>query len=179
MFLPSCKIIIILVLQNTNSDGKEKNEERRGAFSWIIVIIALAVIGYFLYPKVYPEVKKFFTGSGVSTEEPENVVNKELQNNPLTGFTWVSELDGAMMELKSNGSFTVDFPGVDDRRKIFGHFKLDGQRIIFINHPSTAICVAEEGVYKYELKDGDLKFDIISDGCTHRKEHMGMGWFKL
>ncbi len=159
--------------------AKRKKKKGGGAFAWIIVIIALIVIGYFLYPKVYPEVKKFLSTTEAPSKENEAPVNKELQNNPLTGFTWVSELDGAMMELKSNGSFTVDFPGVDDRRKIFGHFKLDGKRIIFINHPSTAICVGEEGVYKYELKDGDLKFDIISDGCTHRKEHMEMGWFKL
>ncbi|MCF8229712.1 MAG: hypothetical protein K9G58_02535 [Bacteroidales bacterium] len=153
-----------------------KRKKKKGnVFAWIIIILALVVIGYFLYPRVYPGIKNFFTKP--PAEAPSDV--HVLENHPLTGFTWVSDLDGAMMELKSNGSFTVDFPGVDDRRKIFGHFKMDGERIIFVNHPSTAICVGEEGVYKYELKDGNLNFEIISDGCKHRREHMEMGWFKL
>ncbi len=140
----------------------------------MVVVVGLIIAGYFTYP---------YWGEWFR----ENVIrDKNVQGppedntgNPLVDNTWVSQLDGAMLTLKSNGDYTLDTPSVDNRKKIYGHYRMTSTRIILVNHPSTNVCVGAEGVYDYTIDGENIHFKIISDPCKSRKKYMTEDWFKL
>jgi hypothetical protein len=154
---------------------KSKKKKDYSIVKWIIILLALVVLGYFLYPRIAPEVKRMFS----NRQAAPVLQNQQEQTNPLLEYTWVSREDGAMLELSKGGSFSVDFPSVDAQKKIFGHYKIVKNNIVFINHSSTGICVAVEGKYKFEVRDGRLNFELLGDRCKSRKKMMATTWIKL
>lgn len=156
--------------------AKRKTKKKSSTISWIIIVIAVIILGYFLYPKIEIWVSNFFTTEPVpaETQSPDT-----SETNTLTGATWVSEMDGSMLTFKSNGSFVIELPSVEERSKLFGHFLVNKSTVIFVYHPSTNICVGMEGRYKYSFENGSLDFKLIGDPCKSRRDIMKGGWFKL
>jgi hypothetical protein len=102
-----------------------------------------------------------------------------FKNKFLFETTWVSNMDGAMLTINSNGIFTIDFPSVEPKACTQGTFKIEENKIIFLYKPDSDICSGIEGTYRINLKDNVLEFSLISDKCKSRKKHFKEGWFRL
>jgi alpha-beta hydrolase superfamily lysophospholipase len=102
-----------------------------------------------------------------------------IKNKFLFETTWVSNMDGAMLTINPNGTFTIDFPSVESTAFTQGTYKIEGNKIIFLNKPGSDICDGIEGTYRINLKDNALEFSLISDKCKSRKKHFKEGWFRL
>ncbi len=102
-----------------------------------------------------------------------------IKNKSLLEITWVSIMDGSMLTINSNGTFTIDFPSVESTKSTKGTYKIKGNKIIFLYKPDSDICDGIEGTYRINLKDNVLEFSLISDKCKSRKKHFKEEWFRL
>ena len=102
-----------------------------------------------------------------------------IKNKFLFETTWVSNMDGAMLTINSNGTFTIDFPSIESTASIKGTYEIEGNKIIFLYKPDSDICDGIEGTYRINLKDNILEFLLISDKCKSRKKHFKEEWFGL
>ena len=102
-----------------------------------------------------------------------------IKNKFLFETTWVSNMDGAMLTINPNGTFTIDYPSVESTASTQGTYKIEGNKIIFLYKPDSDVCGGIEGTYRINLKDNALEFSLISDKCKSRKKHFKEGWFRL
>lgn len=150
-----------------------RKNKNKGVF-WALLVIVIAIIAYLTYPQWGSWIKERLVSN------PEELpVQLEPENAILIDNTWVSDMDGTLMTLKSNGDFSLEVPSVEQRKAIYGHYRVQGDKILFVNHPSTNVCVGIEGLYRFELDEDLLVFTLISDGCSARKQYMKEAWAKL
>ena len=102
-----------------------------------------------------------------------------IKNKSLLETTWISNMDGAMLTINPNGTFTIDFPSVESTASTKGTYKIEENKIIFLYKPDSDVCDGIEGTYRINLKDNVLEFLLISDKCKSRKKHFKEGWFRL
>lgn len=109
----------------------------------------------------------------------ETILNTDPQFMMLTAETWVNKMNGALLNINTNGTFSLDFPGVDEKELINGIIKLTDNNLIFSTKNNTNYCNSFEGNYKFKIKKDELILTPINDNCLSRKEHFTKGWFKL
>jgi len=148
-------------------------KKQKPVLLWILILLTVAAIGYFSYPTWKPWVRENILASN---SQPENQITG---SDSLLYNTWISEIDGAMLTLKPNGCYSLDVPSVEEGKTVFGHYKLQGKQIIFVNHPSSGVCEGIEGAYRYTCSNGQITFKVLSDGCKSRKYYLSSGWFIL
>ncbi len=141
--------------------------------TFLIILIVSLFLGYY-----------FSTGkdkdSGKKTPEQITVKKNTGNNkpaNPLNG-TWVSEYDGAIMEIK-NKSFTLEMPSVNEGSIIKGNINISGNEALLIYVSGSESCKEKSGKYRFEIKNEKLYFKLINDDCKIRAERMSVPWYKL
>lgn len=97
----------------------------------------------------------------------------------LISETWVNKMNGAMLKIMSNGNFSLDFPGVDEKEIVNGRIRFEEKSLIFLYNDKSNYCKNIEGKYTFEIKKNELLLYVIKDKCESRKEHFSQGWFKL
>lgn len=105
-------------------------------------------------------------------EEPE-------QTNSVTGHTWVNNSDGALLHLKRDGSFSLDFPSVDSQRFYEGTFSIADKQISFTYNHDVELCSGISGVYQIKILEDKLELKSLNDKCNQRKQHFSQGWFRV
>lgn len=166
----------------------------------LLIIVAAIVLSYFVtggnYSQYFNRMKDTFSSISVSdhSEEAEHMTEttetseklsetlpsqqeKTALKTALEG-TWVSTLNGAMLTFKDN-TFQVEFPSIEERAKLKGHFKIAANNIHLVNTLSDDLCGMKEGVYSFEFKGEDLILSVQNDPCNMRKENLSTDWFKL
>jgi len=97
----------------------------------------------------------------------------------LTSTTWVSKSDGSLLQIKSDGSFNLDFPSVDEKKFYQGKVSVVDDQVSFTYNPGNETCANVAGIYKFILVDGNLELKALNDDCKIRKQHFSKGWFKI
>lgn len=168
----------------------------------LLIIVAAIVLSYFItggnYSQYFNRMKETITSvsdsdneqttdSSTTTNMADNAENrsqklpaqkeKPIQKTALEG-TWVSTLNGAMLTFKDN-TFQVEFPSIEERPKLKGHFKILANSLHLVNTLSDDLCGMKEGVYSFEIKGDDLTLSAQNDLCKMRKENLSTDWFKL
>lgn len=147
--------------------------KRKPLLIWILIILVLIAVGYFTYPSWKPWFKKNIT-------ETTNEGLPGMKEDSISIYnTWISEIDGAMLSIKPNGNYSLDVPSVDNGKTVYGHYKIQGKRIIFMNHASSNVCVGIEGGYRFTASKESITFKVLSDPCKSRKHYLTGGWFIL
>ncbi|MBZ0241899.1 MAG: hypothetical protein K8F24_01670 [Bacteroidales bacterium] len=168
----------------------------------LLIVVAAIVLSYFVtggnYSQYFKRMKETITtvsdsgneqtadnqsstkmteSADQSTEKLPAQKDKPLQKTALEG-TWVSTLNGAMLTFKDN-TFQVEFPSIEERPKLKGHFKISANSLHLVNTLSDDLCGMKEGVYSFEIKGDDLILSAQDDLCKMRKENLSTDWFKL
>ena len=108
-----------------------------------------------------------------------NVKVEQLSNDKIVGITWVNKTDGALLQLKADGSFSLDFPSVDTKKYYQGNYSVVDNQISFTYDTSIELCTGISGVYNYKMEKDQLILKPINDDCKIRKSHFSEGWFKI
>lgn len=168
----------------------------------LLIVVAAIVLSYFItggnYGQYFNRMKETITsvsnpeneqntntltGAKTTDSEEKSTANlpvpkeKPVQKTVLEG-TWVSTLNGAMLTFKDN-TFQVEFPSIEERPKLKGHFRVTDNTIHLVNTLSDDLCGMKEGVYSFEIKGEDLILSVQNDSCKMRKENLSTDWFKL
>lgn len=168
----------------------------------LLIIVAAIVLSYFVtggnYKQYFNRMKETITSVSDTDNEqatenststkiadsaekpsknPPAQKEKTTKKTALEG-TWVSTLNGAMLTFKDN-TFQVEFPSIEERAKLKGHFKISNNSLHLVNTLSDDLCGMKEGVYSFEMKNGDLILSAQNDPCKMRKENLSTEWFKL
>jgi hypothetical protein len=107
--------------------------------------------------------------------------NPEVQSVPITREfegTWVSTINGSMLNL-NNETFLIDFPSVEKKIPLKGHYVVKGNSITFIVTSDDQSCGTEPGQYTFRIKDKDLILEKVMDNCSKRAKTLEARWFKL
>ena len=164
-------------------------------FTIIVLLLVAVVFSYFyIIRTTEKELENIFTpisnifslksDSAVYTEEttakPEIETEKPASppEKTLLEGTWVSTLNGAMLSFEAN-HFKLEFPSVEERAMLEGHFKILNNKIHLVNTLSDDLCGMENGTYSFTIKGEDLILEAESDPCNMRKENLSTDWFKL
>jgi hypothetical protein len=114
----------------------------------------------------------------IATEQQEKPALKtEVLFQKFEG-TWVSTANGSMLNLKDE-SFLIDFPSVEKKIPLKGHFVVKGNSITFIASNDDQSCGVEPGQYTFTFKDKDLILSKVQDKCSKRATTLEARWFKL
>ncbi|MBU1014138.1 MAG: alpha/beta hydrolase [Bacteroidetes bacterium] len=97
----------------------------------------------------------------------------------LTGTTWVNKSNGALLLIKSDGNFNLDFPSVDSKKFYEGKVIVVDDQISFTYNQGNETCANIAGTYKFILADDNLELKALNDDCKTRKQHFTRGWFKI
>jgi len=168
----------------------------------LLIIVAAIVLSYFItggnYRQYFNRMKETITAvrdtdneqttdnstnSNLAENTEKNLIkppaqkDKSIQKTVLEG-TWVSTLNGAMLTFKAN-TFQVEFPSIEERPRLKGHFKISANSLHLVNTLSDDLCGMKEGVYSFEIKGDDLILSAQNDPCKMRKENLSTDWFKL
>jgi|GEM_PF-893979 len=168
----------------------------------LLIIVAAIVLSYFVtggnYRQYFNRMKDTISAvSDTDNEETtENLTTTKIadssekaskktpsqkqnptQKTALEG-TWVSTLNGAMLSFKDN-TFQLEFPSIEERPKLKGHFKISNNSLQLVNTLSDDLCGMKEGVYSFDFKGEDLILSAQNDPCKMRKENLSTDWFKL
>ena len=73
----------------------------------------------------------------------------------------------------------MEFPSVEERATLEGHFKILSGKLHLVNSLSDDVCGMENGVYSFQLTGEDLILKAENDPCKMRKENLSSDWFKL
>ncbi len=113
--------------------------------------------------------------------KPKKPVIKDKNIRKLVSNTWVNRDNGAMLKIYPNGSFTLDFPGVDSNANVSGAAQFTKTHVTFYvsSKRFKNYCFQIKGRYKYSFKKDELILEVVSDKCFQRTEHFTAGWFKL
>ena len=99
--------------------------------------------------------------------------------NGLTGVTWVNKSDGALLQIKTDGSFDLDFPSVDTKKYYRGQVSIVDDQISFIYSSDVKSCTGIAGIYKIKISADQMELKPLNDECNSRKQHFSQGWFKI
>ena len=133
-------------------------------FLTLIILISFAITVYLKCPEVF----------NFSKENNSKTILSELTKN-----TWVSNIDGAMLNFNTNNTFVIDIPSVESSAKITGKYIIEDNNISFTFDPESDLCNGEPGKYTYKITAKNLEFKVVSDKCDSRKYQWTAGWFKL
>ena len=133
-------------------------------FLTLIILISFVITAYIKCPDVFDFSK-------------EN--NSKTISSGLTKSTWVSNIDGAMLNFFPNNTFVIEIPSVESSEKITGKYIIKENNISFTFDTKTDICNKEPGKYIYKITSDKLEFTVISDKCDSRKYQWTAGWFML
>jgi pimeloyl-ACP methyl ester carboxylesterase len=112
----------------------------------------------------------------------EKNINPEQSPDPknnLYKVTWVNNSDGALLQLKENGTFSLDFPSVDEKKYYEGTFSIVDNQISFTYTSSMETCAGISGIYKFKISNDQMELKSLNDKCSARKQHFSQGWFKI
>ncbi|MBG0781650.1 MAG: hypothetical protein H0S84_05230 [Bacteroidales bacterium] len=178
----------------------KKGRKGSSILTLVLIIAIVALAGSYFYityttekalEGVFSPITTLFSSQNDSTdqvtvEQSQEVVEapKELPKeekpviiSPLEG-TWVSTLNGAMLSFEAN-LFKLEFPSVEERATLEGHFKILDGKLHLVNTLSDDVCGMENGIYSFQLNGEDLILDAENDPCKMRKENLSTDWFKL
>ena len=133
-------------------------------FLTLIILISFIVTAYLKCPEVFD----------FSKENNSKIITPEI-----TKSTWVSDMEGAMLNFYANNTFEIDFPSVEPSVKITGKFVINDKNISFTFDKGSNVCNNESGKYFYKITSDKLKLIVVSDKCYSRKQLLTAGWFKL
>ncbi len=117
--------------------------------------------------------------SFLNNEKTINQVQSPDPKNNLYKVTWVNNSDGALLQLKENGTFSLDFPSVDEKKYYEGTFTIVDNQISFTYSSTVESCESISGVYKFNISNDQLDLKTLNDKCRIRKQHFSQGWFKI
>lgn len=179
---------------------KTGKKERTPAFFLVVIVIAVVAIAvsYFYLTNtseeesdgIFSPVTNLFTTPDDSTkaadesllkpedEAEEKTIPVEQVEKTIIEGTWVSTLNGAMLSFEGN-RFKLEFPSIEKRAMLQGHFKIMGGKIHLVNTLSDDLCGMENGTYSFTVKGEDLILKSENDPCKMRKENLSTDWFKL
>lgn len=152
-----------------------KKRKSNALVVWTIIIVSLLVIGYFSYPRLKP----WFVERVNSKEVDLKDQSQTKAPNDLTANVWVNELDGSMLGFNNNGSYSIDFPSVEQTRQITGTYTIQNNTLRLRYDPEISMCSNKEGAYHFTVEDDHLTFDDVNDPCSERKDLLLAGWFRL
>lgn len=126
------------------------------------------------WPQIMAKTKEF-----LSKNTRKNTKQARIESNRLLANTWVNNSDGAILQIMNNGSFSLDFPSVDDTRNYNGRVAIVENQISFTYDEASGSCPGIDGVYQFEIIDDNLNLKPINDNCRSRRTHFSEGWFKI
>ncbi len=106
-------------------------------------------------------------------------VDEVIIPTKLSGVTWVNKSDGALLQIKEDGSFSLDFPSVDRKKYYEGKFSVVEDQISFTYASTVESCASITGVYQLKITADQLELKTLNDKCKVRKQHFSQGWFKV
>ncbi len=115
----------------------------------------------------------------IKTDKKQKDGSANRSNVELVGITWVNKTDGALLQLKSDGTFTLDFPSVDTKKFYQGTYTIVDSQISFTYNEDVNSCLDISGVYNFKIIRKALDLKVINDKCNARKKHFSEGWFKV
>ncbi|MCK9453352.1 MAG: hypothetical protein M0Q90_16765 [Bacteroidales bacterium] len=189
--------------RKSNTASRKRGKYQPGTILvLLLIIVAAIVLSYFItdgnYRQYFNRMKETITSTYNTDNEqstdnstttnlagsqenssiiPPGQKDKPIQKTTLEG-TWVSTLNGAMLTFKDN-TFQVEFPSIEERPKLKGHFKISNNSLHLVNTLSDDLCGMKEGVYSFEIEGDDLILSVQNDSCKMRKENLSTNWFKL
>ncbi len=144
---------------------KSKNNIYKSLFFLtLIILISFVITVYIKCPEAF----------NFSKENDSKTISSELTKN-----TWVSNIDGAMLNFNTDNTFGIDIPSVESSAKITGKYIIEEDNISFTFDPESDVCNKEQGKYTYKITAEKLEFKVVSDNCKSRKYQWTAGWFKL
>lgn len=94
--------------------------------------------------------------------------------------SWRSSVDGLVLELRENWSFTIVPPAASGRGPVTGTWFADETTIEFKNDADTAVCPGVPGLYRWTIDaDGGLGFEKVTDDCPPREAHLDDGFTRV
>ncbi|MBU1370350.1 MAG: hypothetical protein KJ578_09425 [Bacteroidetes bacterium] len=175
-----------------------KSKKNWSTGNFVLIVLMLLVVSivfsyFFFYNKdsqpITEKVSQLFTSSGDSLfqlsspkdmqENPKEQTSETavVEKTPLEG-TWVSTLNGAMLTFQGS-TFQIEFPSIEERPELKGHFRITEDNIHLVNTLSDDLCGMKEGVYSFTIKGEDLILETVKEPCSMRKENLETAWFKL
>ncbi len=177
--------------RKTTSTGKSKN-------SGILRTILIVGLSIFVLAAISLSISYFYIKndrksapriSEIDVTKPNPEIEKPIENESKTNQrksealalyegTWVSTANGSMLTLKKD-SYLLDFPSVEKKMPLEGHFIVTGNSITFIGSNNEINCGAEPGQYSILIKEKDLILKKSVDKCGKRSNLLEATWFKL
>ncbi len=117
--------------------------------------------------------------SFLNNDKHINLAEKENIEKNIYNVTWVNNSDGAILQLKENGIFSLDFPSVDSKKYYEGKYTVVDDQISFTYTSSVETCAGISGIYKFKIADDQMELKSLNDKCNARKQHFSEGWFKI
>ena len=94
--------------------------------------------------------------------------------------SWRSSVDGLVLELRENWTFTIVPPADSGRGQVTGTWFADETTIEFKNDADAAVCPGVPGLYRWAIDaDGGVAFEKITDDCPPREAHLDDGFTRV
>jgi uncharacterized protein YxeA len=155
---------------------KRKNSKTDNRL-WFIVTFLIILIVSVLLGFYFSNNKERVSKDNSELKTPEKPIKTEKSTTLLNG-TWVSEYDGAIMEIKGH-SFTLEMPSVSNGTIIKGTIQINGKEVSLTYVSGSETCKQKQGKYAFEIKNNKLVFKLINDECKSRADRMSAAWFRL
>ena len=94
---------------------------------------------------------------------------------PALVGTWTNSI-GTVWMLNADGTFEVDLDK-DRKRDAWGKYSVDGETVtIWRTGGVNPKGCGGKGIYKFARTEKGLRFTLISDKCTLRKQNVLLAW---
>ena len=100
-------------------------------------------------------------------------------HNPFVGKWMKKDGSGLTVKLRKDYVYEVDLEG-DGTKDIWGTYRLPFQdEIIFKDEGGkVGIDCHQDGMYSFKFSHGDLRFYLVGDECSARREAMSTAWHR-
>ncbi len=158
---------------------RRKKEPKGSLFNILLIffLIALvaALVAYFIYEVEKPESK---VSQNPATNTSKSAPTKKTAPAVTLNGTWVSTTDGRILDIKGE-RFSLELPSVSDHEIVKGKLQIKGQTVSFTYFSQKNNCTRHPGTYRFSRQKNTLRFRVIHDECTGRKQIFSTLWEKF
>ena len=86
---------------------------------------------------------------------------------------WTNDNDESTLSI-GDGKYSIYLTGFETDRPQIGKYKMDGNRITFVNTQDP--CEGAKGIYEISLNGKDIVLKCVEDDCSKRKAILLNDW---
>ncbi|MFA8300684.1 MAG: hypothetical protein ACEPOV_11015 [Hyphomicrobiales bacterium] len=149
-----------------------RKQSRLGEFiTWIIIIIVVAVIGYFIYDRRLSDAPKVEKETEAKSTKP---ISGQIR---LLNGTWDNN-SGRSTITFTNNQYSMDFPSVEGGQSLTGAFQVSNDTIFLYTDSQSNLCAGTNATYVFSHDKKKLNTKLVNDNCLKRSTQMQEGWHK-